>query len=261
MSSSFPNLTKNLVGLEAGDSGSIVVDTRDDLIYGLVIGANPIDEIYISPFVEIMHQVQYYFPDSAISLPQPEPSSIAELHRPYQQLPSGMTWFPQFPIAAMNAEHTNPYTQPPPDYHGWTGFAFRPPPTMSGTSLDSASSTYSPSVFSADNVSSAYTRASSEVERSSYLPAPYRRAGEARTGAPPRQMNDAVATRHENVSACVRCSFHHIYVSKWYKHCKWHPVLTIDSATEVAMVAKYAPGATNGACRLRHASQLHFWIL
>ncbi|OAQ83824.1 hypothetical protein VFPBJ_02591 [Purpureocillium lilacinum] len=69
-------------GLEAGDSGSIVVDTRDDLIYGLVIGANPIDEIYISPFVEIMHQVQYYFPDSAISLPQPEPSSIAELHRP-----------------------------------------------------------------------------------------------------------------------------------------------------------------------------------
>ncbi|UNI16374.1 hypothetical protein JDV02_002810 [Purpureocillium takamizusanense] len=94
-------------GLGPGDSGSIVVDATDDSIYGLIIGTNPMDEVYISPFVEIMNQVQHCFPHASISLPEPEPSSIAHLNNtspfyssllmpdaglPYPQSSSYLNW-------------------------------------------------------------------------------------------------------------------------------------------------------------------------
>jgi len=103
MRSSLPNLTKKRVGLEVGDSGSIVVDAGSDMIYGLVIGANPMAEIYISPFVDIMNQVQCYFPHARISLPEPELSSIAESHQSFRQLSVEWPYSPRFPFAPMSA--------------------------------------------------------------------------------------------------------------------------------------------------------------
>ncbi|KAH8881805.1 hypothetical protein GQ53DRAFT_848008 [Thozetella sp. PMI_491] len=57
--------------LTRGDSGSIVVDAATGVIYGHVIGSNPIGEVYISPYAAIFEQIRRRFPESTISLPGP----------------------------------------------------------------------------------------------------------------------------------------------------------------------------------------------
>lgn len=49
-----------MVGEEVkpGDSGSLVVDAATRVIYGHVIGLNPLGEVYISPYVRIIEQIQ-----------------------------------------------------------------------------------------------------------------------------------------------------------------------------------------------------------
>lgn len=170
-------------------------------------------EIYVSPFVEIMNQVQCYFPHASISLPEPEPSSIAETHDLFWR-PSVVSAYPlRGPFASISAGGTNQYLQAS-EYLHWPSYTSWSPPTMPSPSLCSASTTYSPSIFSADTVGSAYSRASSEVECSSDLPmpSPFRRRG-MRTGPLSREAKESVLKRRSERSVCVRCKFTKLSVS------------------------------------------------
>ncbi|VUC31293.1 unnamed protein product, partial [Clonostachys rosea] len=81
--------------LTYGDSGALVVDALTNDIYGHVIGSNPLGEIYISPFVSVLHQIRQRFPGQVPSLPEPSKTEtntsattddIIEL---YNSLPKG----------------------------------------------------------------------------------------------------------------------------------------------------------------------------
>ncbi|WXC54064.1 hypothetical protein SNK03_000069 [Fusarium graminearum] len=54
-----------------GDSGSIVIDARTNVVYGHVVASNPLGEIYISPIGATLEQIQSHFPGSKVSLPDP----------------------------------------------------------------------------------------------------------------------------------------------------------------------------------------------
>lgn len=49
----------------------MVVDAGTNAIYGHVVGANPIGEIYVSPYAAIFTQIQRQFPHSTIAIPEP----------------------------------------------------------------------------------------------------------------------------------------------------------------------------------------------
>ncbi|KAI6762305.1 hypothetical protein HG531_002858 [Fusarium graminearum] len=54
-----------------GDSGSIVIDARTNVVYGHVVASNPLGEIYISPIGATLEQIQSHFPGFKVSLPDP----------------------------------------------------------------------------------------------------------------------------------------------------------------------------------------------
>ncbi|KAJ6440758.1 chorismate synthase protein [Purpureocillium lavendulum] len=128
------DLTRKVV-LRMGDSGSLVVDAFSDIIYGLVIGSNPIGEIYISPFVEIMNQIQQYFPYSSIALPEPEPSAIGTPSRvQYSRSRFEPTRLPFVPdhLDTFTGQHLNPAQPWPMDIDSRAadhdGSYYQPPP-------------------------------------------------------------------------------------------------------------------------------------
>ncbi|KAK4225075.1 hypothetical protein QBC38DRAFT_280471 [Podospora fimiseda] len=57
--------------LRKGDSGALVVNATSKVIYGLVVGANPLGEIYITPFHAILDQIRQRFPDVPVTIPEP----------------------------------------------------------------------------------------------------------------------------------------------------------------------------------------------
>lgn len=57
--------------MKKGDSGSLVVDAVANTIYGHVIAANPMGEIYISPYIDVVQQIQRRFPGRLVVLPEP----------------------------------------------------------------------------------------------------------------------------------------------------------------------------------------------
>ncbi|KAF5588576.1 ankyrin repeat domain protein, partial [Fusarium subglutinans] len=60
-----------LTGLTNGDSGSIVIDARTNVVYGHVVASNPLGEIYISAIGATSEQIQSHFPGSKVLLPDP----------------------------------------------------------------------------------------------------------------------------------------------------------------------------------------------
>ncbi|KAF5962446.1 ankyrin repeat domain-containing protein [Fusarium bulbicola] len=56
--------------LTHGDSGSIVIDARTNVVYGHVVASNPLGEIYISPIVATLEQIQSHFPGSKFQIIQ-----------------------------------------------------------------------------------------------------------------------------------------------------------------------------------------------
>ncbi|KAM0295064.1 hypothetical protein ACHAPM_011125 [Fusarium culmorum] len=71
MSTANSPLFPELNGLTHGDSGSIVIDARTNVVYGHVVASNPLEEIYISPIGATLEQIQSHFPGSKVSLPDP----------------------------------------------------------------------------------------------------------------------------------------------------------------------------------------------
>lgn len=63
-----PNMAHRVIH---GDSGSIVIDARTNVVYGHVVASNPLGEIYISPIGATLEQIQSHFPGSKVSLPDP----------------------------------------------------------------------------------------------------------------------------------------------------------------------------------------------
>ncbi|KAF4448819.1 serine/threonine protein kinase [Fusarium austroafricanum] len=57
--------------LGMGDSGSVVIDAESHAIYGHVVGANPMGEVYISPYAAILRQLQHKFPRERVALADP----------------------------------------------------------------------------------------------------------------------------------------------------------------------------------------------
>ncbi|KAK4163871.1 hypothetical protein QBC43DRAFT_54765 [Cladorrhinum sp. PSN259] len=64
-------ILKHVTSLGFGDSGALVVDAETSVIYGHVIGCNPLGEVYISSFQTVLDQIQQRFPDVSVSLPEP----------------------------------------------------------------------------------------------------------------------------------------------------------------------------------------------
>ena len=59
--------------IKPSDSGSLVVDATSHVIYGHVVGTNPLGEVYISPYSRILEQIQRQFPWTAVHLLRPTP--------------------------------------------------------------------------------------------------------------------------------------------------------------------------------------------
>ncbi|KAK3985215.1 hypothetical protein QBC44DRAFT_362480 [Cladorrhinum sp. PSN332] len=57
--------------LRRGDSGAMVVDAATKAIYGLVVGSNPLGEIYITPFHAILDQIRQRFSGVPVGIPEP----------------------------------------------------------------------------------------------------------------------------------------------------------------------------------------------
>ncbi|KAI1204836.1 uncharacterized protein F4807DRAFT_445236 [Annulohypoxylon truncatum] len=66
-------ILENSKGLVRGNSGSLVVDAHTYAIYGHVIGSNPLGEIYVSPLSLTLKQIENFFPELEVSLPEPMP--------------------------------------------------------------------------------------------------------------------------------------------------------------------------------------------
>lgn len=53
--------------MQPGDSGAIVIDSLTHEVYGHVVGSNPLGEVYVSPYIEILRQISLAFPRQLVS--------------------------------------------------------------------------------------------------------------------------------------------------------------------------------------------------
>lgn len=61
-------LTDVKIVIRRGDSGSLVIDASDHKVYGQVIASSPLEDVYVVPLKDILHQIEEVFQEGNVSL-------------------------------------------------------------------------------------------------------------------------------------------------------------------------------------------------
>lgn len=151
-----------LSALKAGDSGSLVLDARTLIIYGHVVGSNPLGEVYVSPYRAIFDQIRRRFPQSRITISDLEfrlpdiPEGLESDSSDSSDVELGTT--NENPLERSAAGPSTSRIPQPPSSGPDESFKFAPLSVRNiwsgNASLSSDVSSYAPTVFSRASIAS-----------------------------------------------------------------------------------------------------------